>query len=153
MGFLSRIITLVILLLSIYGRAEGNAKGTNDKGNFFEGVGKDVDKELSKEDAAELEEVNNIASIRFNSGKGPFANMEEYMVKLAKEWAKKANPGAEIEDEKSDEFLLAHEQVKIFIATATGPNYASLFTRPGTAAKYKDMFDKYDHIREYKTEL
>ena len=130
MGCLPRIITLVILLVSIYGYAEGNAD----------------------EDAAELEEVNTIMSIRINSGKGPFADMEEYTNELAMKRAKKENPGVEI-DETSDLFLMAREKMKIYVETATGPNYASLFTRPGTAEKFKDMIEKYDHLREYKGEL
>ena len=65
---------------------------------------------------------------------------------------KAENPGAEI-DETSEKFLFVKERVRIHHETATGPNYASLFTRPGTAEKFKDMFDKYDHIREYKSEL
>ena len=138
-----RTLALAILLISICGWGEGNAKGSD---------GKDKDTKTSDEDAAELEEVNRIMFIRFNAGKPPFENMDEYMIKLAKEWTEKANPGAEI-DEESEEFLKAYEEVKIFIATATGPNYANLFTRPGTAEKFKDMFEKYDHLREYKTEL
>ena len=143
MGCLPRNLALAILLISICGWGEGNAKGSD---------GKDKDTKTSDEDAAELEEVNRIMFIRFNAGKPPFENMDEYMIKLAKEWTEKANPGAEI-DEESEEFLKAYEEVKIFIATATGPNYANLFTRPGTAEKFKDMFEKYDHLREYKTEL
>ena len=143
MGSLPRTLALAILLISIYGWGEGNAKGSD---------GKDKDKKTSDEDAAELEEVNKIMFIRFNAGKPPFENMNEYMKKNAKELAEKANPGAEI-DEESEEFLKAYEEVKIFIATATGPNYAKLFTRPGTAEKFKDMFEKYDHLREYKSEL
>ena len=143
MGCFPRTLALAILLISICGWGEGNAKGSD---------GKDKDTKTSDEDAAELEEVNRIMFIRFNAGKPPFENMDEYMIKLAKEWTEKANPGAEI-DEESEEFLKAYEEVKIFIATATGPNYANLFTRPGTAEKFKDMFEKYDHLREYKTEL
>ena len=130
MGCLTRIITLVFLLISINGHAEGN----------------------SDEDAAELEEVEGIMRIRINSGKGPFADMDEYINELARKWTEKENPGAEI-DEASEEFLLAKEKMRIYVETATGPNYASLFTRPGTAEKFKDMIEKYDHLREYKGEL
>lgn len=145
MGCLPRIITLVILLLSIYGHAEGNARGTNAEGN-----GKGKDKKRTDEDAAELEEVNRIMSIRFNAGK--LGDVDKLITETAKEMFKAENPGAEI-DETSEKFLFVKERVRIHHETATGPNYASLFTRPGTAEKFKDMFDKYDHIREYKSEL
>ena len=111
-----------------------------------------MDQVAGSEDAAELEEVEGIMRIRINSGKGPFADMDEWINELARKWVEKENPGAEI-DEASEEFLLAKEKMRMYVETATGPNYASLFTRPGTAEKFKDMIEKYDHLREYKGEL
>ena len=130
MGALSRAISLIILLVSIYGYTRAD----------------------SDDDAAELAEVEAIMRIRINAGKGPFANMEEFTNELAMEEAKKENPGAEI-NEASEEFLKAKEKMKIYIKTATGPNYGSLFSRPGTAKKFKHMIEKYDHLREYKNDF
>merc|ERR1712117_983668 len=82
MGNLSRSISIIMLLVSIYGNTRAD----------------------SNDDAAELAEVQAIMRIRMNAGKGPSANMEEYTKELAMEEAKKENPGAEI-NEGSEEFL------------------------------------------------
>ena len=131
--FRRRIVLVLLVLMSTYCNAET--------------TGKDND-----EEAAEMAEMEAVARIRLNSGKGPFENMEEFITQSAKDMMKQQNPGVEI-DVESEEFLATVEEHRMYIKTATGPNYASLFTKPETAEKYKAIFGKYENIRAYKSDL
>ena len=133
MGSYRRRIVLAMVLISTYCDAEAPDKDT-------------------AEEAAEMAEMEAVARIRLNSGKGIFENMEEFIIQSAKDMMKQQNPGIEI-DVDSEEFLATVEEHRMHIKTATGPNYASLFTKPETAEKYKAIFGKYENMRAYKSDL